>query len=488
MSSASNHRPWVATAQLELRKTLSPVLQETNILDWKVQVSENKKRLNEHLSAFANQVGGGFFAFGIDPKGKPIGISQGQVDKTIKVLGDLSRQAVEPPILIDHEVVNFNGKNLLLVNVNEATSKPVRIRGKSIEESYVRSAGTTRKMSVDEVRRVIVESSGLPVEETICLRDLTNRQVTDVLFLDEYFTLLKKELPSQLVHKLQAFESEGLIKRNGDNWDVTRLCALLFSKNLKAIDSLAQKAVRLTLYRGKNNQDAVFDHKGSYGYVVSYPKLMGLLTERLPSKEEFGIYRERKLEYPPETIREIIVNSLIHQDLNELGGPTIEVYSDRIEFVNPGKSLVSPLRMIDEPPRSRNERLADMMYRLGMCERRGSGLDRAVFELEMAGLPAPKIETASSSTKVIIYGKRELSSMRTAEKVNSCYNHAVIQKCVNQVPITNSSVRKRFGLKDSQASLATKIISETIKKGMIKLHDPESKSKKHVKYVPFWDE
>lgn len=45
-------------------------------------------------------------------------------------------------------------------------------------------------------------------------------------------------------------------------------------------------------------------------------------------------------------------------------------------------NLHHPLRFIDHAPRSRNELLADLMRRLGICEERGSGFDKVVFEVQ----------------------------------------------------------------------------------------------------------
>ena len=57
-------------------------------------------------------------------------------------------------------------------------------------------------------------------------------------------------------------------------------------------------------------------------------------------------------------VRELIANMLVHQGLNVTGaGPMVEIFSDRIETSNPGESLVAPDRLIDAPPRTRNEAL-----------------------------------------------------------------------------------------------------------------------------------
>lgn len=70
----------------------------------------------------------------------------------------------------------------------------------------------------------------------------------------------------------------------------------------------------------------------------------------------------------------------------------MEIFDNRIEVTNPGTPLVDVLRIIDNPPKSRNEKLASLMRRLKMCEELGRGWDRMVLACEAQYLPAPWIE------------------------------------------------------------------------------------------------
>ncbi len=62
----------------------------------------------------------------------------------------------------------------------------------------------------------------------------------------------------------------------------------------------------------------------------------------------------------------------------------IEICDDRMEITNPGRPLVSPDRFLD----TRNEALASFMRRVGICEERGSGVDKVVFQTEFYQLMA----------------------------------------------------------------------------------------------------
>ena len=156
---------WIATVRNTLEQSLSPVPHEVNELDWKVSLSEHKEKLVTHLIAFANYANGGAFVFGVADSGELVGVDQTDVASIINSLANLGRDAVEPPLALDHAVVNVNGVSILLVHVPEQAVKPVHRRGKTIEEAWVRSGGTTRKASRQEVGALMLNSTTLRWEE-----------------------------------------------------------------------------------------------------------------------------------------------------------------------------------------------------------------------------------------------------------------------------------------------------------------------------------
>lgn len=161
----------------------------------------------------------------------------------------------------------------------------------------------------------------------------------------------------------------------------------------------------------------------------------------------------------------------------------VEVFSDRIEITNPGTPLIDVARFLDMPPRSRNEKLARLMRRFGICEERGSGIDRVVKYVEAMQLPAPDFQVVGEHTKVILYGPKKFAEMTKGQRIRACYQHAGLRFLANQ-QMTNESLRKRFGFE--QPSSATRVIADTLAENLIKLYDPRSTSKRHARYVPFW--
>lgn len=151
---------WVDTATLLLAKSLSLVPQELNELDWKEKLSTNSQRLAEHLSAFTNREGGGYLAYGINNQGESAPLNKVDMDNVIDKLGNIARNNLEIPIVLEHAVIEFRGKPVLLIKIPESREKPAHIKGKDIYESFKRSAGQTVQLSKHEERNIIALSSG----------------------------------------------------------------------------------------------------------------------------------------------------------------------------------------------------------------------------------------------------------------------------------------------------------------------------------------
>lgn len=189
--------------------------------------------------------------------------------------------------------------------------------------------------------------------------------------------------------------------------------------------------------------------------------------------------------FPELAVRELVANALIHQDLFVSGaGPTVEIFDDRIEITNPGAPLVDTQRFVDTPPRSRNEALASLMRRFRICEERGSGIDKVVFQVELFQLPAPLFENPEGFTRAVLFSHKPLSAMDKAERVRACYLHACLRYVTRQ-PMTNASVRERFGITPANKATASRLLREALETGMIRLVSADVADKLRA-YVPFW--
>lgn len=207
---------------------------------------------------------------------------------------------------------------------------------------------------------------------------------------------------------------------------------------------------------------------------------------QLPQNEviEGALRKEVKL-VPEAVIREVVANALIHQDLGVTGASTmVEVYSNRIELSNPGEPIVPVERFIDGY-QSRNERLADLMRRMHICEEKSSGIDRVVQAAELYQLPAPDFRAAHLRTVVTIYGPKPFEEMDRNDRIRACYQHSAL-RWVMAERMTNQSLRERFRLTEDKAAIASQVIAATIEARLIKADESVGGSRKFARYLPFW--
>ena len=302
-----------------------------------------------------------------------------------------------------------------------------------------------------------------------------------------YFDLLEVPLPENREGILSALDSDRLIQQcEAGGWNVTNMGAILFAKSLSDFPRLNRKAMRVIQYRGEGRTDILKERVGVKGYASGFERLIEYIEGLLPSKEIIGQALRRTVPMVPElAIRELVANAIIHQDFFVTGaGPMVEVFDDRIEITNPGVPIVDPLRFLDTPPKSRNETLASLMRRFGICEERGSGIDKVVLQVELSQLPAPLFEAPDGFTRTVLFSHKSLTEMDKDDRVRACYLHACL-KYVMRDFLTNASLRERFGVKEKNKASVSRYIREAIQAGLIKPFD-EDAARKSMKYVPSW--
>lgn len=482
---------WLNRATALLDQSLNPITNELNEIDWKEKLSQNKQRLKQHLIAFSNLSGGGFLVFGIrDNDAEIIGVSANESQKIIERLSNLGRDAIEPPLIIDHRALEYSGKPLLIIYVKESLIKPAHERGQSIENTFIRSGGTTRKASRQEIGSLLLQSKTPQFEELRCSELKNGYQVLRLLDYEKISSLLGKRVSSSNLETLSWMVQEKMIESvNEDSYYITNFGALSAARDLNEFDTLSRKSIRLIKYDGRNKIGSAREWTGRRGYAIRFEELINYILEILPTSEiiEKALRKTTKI-YPEIAIRELVANAMIHQDFSIRGtSPMIEIFDDRVEITNPGRLLPTKKvdRLIGTSPESRNEILAKAFRKYGICEERGSGFTKSVSAIEIYGLPPLKFIEGPNSFKVIMYSPRKLSEMSQDERIEAVYQHSVIQFLSNN-SMTNKSLRERLRMTTRQRPQISILIKQALDLGRIKPEDPNNSSTKFSKYIPFW--
>jgi len=483
-------KSWMTKGLDLLKASLEPPKHELNELDWKAALSPDKKRLTEHLSALSNQPGGGWLVFGVDATGTPAGVDEQTVETTLNQLANLGRAGLEPPVALDHAVEDYESVRLLFVHVPESAVKPVHLRGKGLEEAFIRSGGTTRKASRQEIGTLMLHSRTPRWEELHASVLLPDTEFAARLNVEPIFKMLERPATRTEEETRAWMAGERFIVREpaGGGY-VTNLGAIAAARRLADFPDLSRKAVRVVVYEGLNKAKTRQEQEGTKGYAISFQGLIEFVMALLPQSEIIEkALRVKRTVYPEIALREIVANALIHQDFSITGtGPLIEIFDDRIEVSNPGGLLPSKRldRLIGTQPESRNEQLARAFRRYKICEERGSGLLKAGLQVELYGLPPMDFAAGSNHFKVTLYAPRTFAKMSAHERLEACYQHAVL-RYYSDSAMTNTSLRERLKMPEKQRSMVSVLIQEAIDRQLVKPADPSNKSRKFAEYVPFW--
>jgi len=120
-----------------------------------------------------------------------------------------------------------------------------------------------------------------------------------------------------------------------------------------------------------------------------------------------GLTREERPEYPPEAVRELLVNAVAHRDYNIQGDNIhLHIFADRLEVHSPG-GLPGPMNLDNllAARFSRNAVIVQVLSDLGFVERLGYGLNRVVHVMREYGLRPPRFEELGGTFRVTLYSE-----------------------------------------------------------------------------------
>lgn len=487
---ARNDSPEYLTSLLsELRQ----LPKETEWVEFKCN-NANPEEIGEYVSALANSAAledktNAYLVWGVeDGTHDVVGTTfrPTQAKKGDEELENWLIQLMSPRIHFRFVEFEMDGKQISMIEIPRAAHRPVQFKG----VEYIRVGSYKKKLKdfQEKERNLWRIFDVTPFEQQVAVERVDASDVLTLLDYPTYFTLLDVPLPEARDGIMARLADDHMIQANqGGKWDILNLGAILFASDLSKFRHLARKAVRVIEYDGEGRVRTKQEHQGHNGYAAGFEGLIGFLKGMLPQNEVIGeALRKTVLMYPELAIRELVANVIIHQDFTVSGaGPMVEVFDGRLEITNPGEPLVDTQRFLDTPPKSRNEDLASFLRRVGICEERGSGVDKVVLQTELYQLPAPLFEVTGGHTRAVLFAHKPFAGMDKADRVRACYLHACLQY-VQRKQMTNSTLRERFGIERKNSSQVSRVIGDTVDAGLIRSYNPKSESRKYASYVPYW--
>ncbi|MCY7008225.1 putative DNA binding domain-containing protein [Fusobacterium simiae] len=339
--------------------------------------------LKKEVVAFANTNEGTIY-IGIDDFGNVIGIQN--ADEVLNQVVLSIRNSIKPDITMycNSKVEKIENKDIIVIQVQRGALRPYYIAEKGLKPSgvYVRQGSSSVPASEENIRQMIKETDGDSYEK---LRSL-NQNLTF-----EYTEKIFKE--NNLLFGLSQKKTLGLV---GEDDLYTNLALLLSEQCNHTLKVAVFEGIEKNIFKDRK------EFKGSLlKQVAETFEFINLLNKTEATFE--GLTRKDERDYPLEAIREALLNAVVHREYSFSGSTLINIYENRIEFISLG-GIVSGLSLDSimlGVSQSRNERLANIFYRLHLIEAYGTGIKKILTSYEKIGLK-PIIKSEIGAFQVIL--------------------------------------------------------------------------------------
>ncbi|MBT1167068.1 RNA-binding domain-containing protein [Bifidobacterium simiarum] len=421
--------------------------------------------------------GGGEMVFGVNDDKKIVG-TQAFPD-TAKTERDIYNRL---GIRCTFEMVEADGRRVLILHIPRSIiGHPASFDG----QYWMRNGESLEFMSPERLRELLNEAAPSFLDENEP-GTYTWGEVTSRLAVERYYELTGSRLPNE-ESQIMDFLRLHFVERTAFDprlFYIRRLGAVTLARSLRDFPDVEYHTIRVMRLRGSSITDLAFDRIYDKGYALVFSDVIDQINSLLPTRETFedGLRKESR-DFPEVAVREIVANACVHQNFDEHGSIDVTVGDQRITVSNPGIPEIPVNRFVDEVY-ERNESLSEALRMMRICEKRGSGIDRALENIEGQQTEAPEFVVKSRSTTVSLK-KRRFDDMGMKERVNAAYLHCCLQASKGEY-LTNSSLRARFGLAKNKSALISQLISTTVNQGLIFQDPATAGSRRTARYLPFY--
>ena len=415
------------------------------------------------IVAFANCDGGTLY-IGVNDDGTVCGVDD--VDGTMLRVTNAIRDAVCPDITMFVECRNdiMDEKPVVCVDVQRGTARPYYLHGKGIrpEGVYVRQGASTVPATDAAILNMIKETGGDSYEAARSL----NQQLTFDKAAD-FFKKREVEFGKSQMRTLHMI---------GEDDTYTNLAFLLSEQCTHMIKLAVFEGSKKSVFKDRRELSGSLleQMEEAFEYIDRYNR----------TRAEFsGLDRVDMRDYPPEAIREALLNAIVHRDYSFSSATLISIFEDRIEFVTIG-GLVKGITLDDVKlgvSVLRNQHLANIFYRLRLIEAYGTGILK-INECYDDYVMKPVIETTDNAFKITLPNTNfhteeqkiqyipktggSTSMTKKEERINT-----VLKLCRSKGYIVRSDVEMALGVSQSTAILLLRELTDDgvlIKRGKTK--------------------
>ena len=417
---------------------------ESETLELKQELTKNIKK---EIVAFANSKGGTIY-IGITDTGEILGLKD--IKSDIESLSGMIREGIIGNLTTytDIEIKEIDKKDVIELHITSAPEKPYYLADKGLKSSgvYIRHGSSTIQATDEIIRKMLIESSKKSFEE-----EISNVQELTFDYAKEIFKKRNIEFSNE------KFKSLKMITDNKFN----NLALLLSDQNPYTVKCAIFDGTNKTLFKDRK------ELSGSYLKIVEDAFYYMNLSNHINSTFN-GLQRIDKKDYPDFSIREALLNAIIHRDYYFNGSILLSIFDDRIEINSTG-GLISTLSLNDVyngVSESRNPNFAEIFHRLNYVENYGTGIGRIINEYQDSKLK-PIIELSENVFKITLPNLNYIESNK--KEFDNMTQEEIITKYVKgKTKITRLEVEKLLNIGNTRSKqIINKLLEDNIliKKG-----------------------
>lgn len=379
---------------------------ENDRLEFKRGLSKDDTRWLKTVVAFANGRGGRIL-FGVDSDLSIVGMGD-DLFGAKDAIADAVANRIAPMVPMTTGVTTIDGKPIIVLEVMQGMQCPYYLISKGDTEGvYIRYDATTRQADDAILRELRIDGAGKSFDQGECrglfvsakdIEKLCRKMRTTArrnAKTDEQRKAVKPVTPTQLV------KWGVLVERGGELLPTWAFVLLAGHSRLSPL-------VKCGIFKGTDRTFFVDRREFSSPVQDQVESAVQYVLEKINMGARFnGVYREDVYEIPPDSIRELIVNAIVHRNyINADASPiTVALYDDRLEVTSPG-GLVKGMtleKMKSGYSECRNKALAAAFAYMNLIENWGSGVKRYIREVKDAGLREPEFIEWPNAIRVNVY-------------------------------------------------------------------------------------
>lgn len=433
------------------------------------------------VSAFSN-TDGGRILLGVNDNGEEVGLSAKELDTLQKDFVSLCNTGFNHKII---PVVSVEDNHILaIINPLPAIMRPLYSEKRRVEHgTYIRIGSANVKATSEDIMRLSAAAQG--GAETFTY-DVDYHEVLDERKIRDYIDLLN----SRNNNVYQRFSEEEILrKQKAIIDDKVSLFGLLAFGNGMSLKEVVAPTMNITVTQYPEADKVVGDASLTYtdsrefdGCVIDqFEHAFSFIKSKLPVRGMIGPDGKRQdyLVIPEIAIREALANAIVHRDYATSSSRIqVDIYANRIEIINPGRSLMPIDELETTQSITRNPLTMNFFKENGYTEQKARGIRTIKQTIREAGLQAPVFENISGqSFKATLFtsafisteDKEWLKKFGNYELKDRQLNCLVYLKHHNDDGINNSTYRELNGMNSvGDDKMANRELVGMVKLGILK--------------------